>query len=33
MSVERVKEYLRRWNAQERVLELGESSATVELAA
>ncbi len=33
MSVERVKEYLRHWNAQDRILELGESSATVELAA
>ncbi len=33
MSVERVKEYLRHWNAQDRILELGEPSATVELAA
>jgi Uncharacterized conserved protein len=33
MSVEKVKEYLKQWNAQDRVLEFQESSATVELAA
>lgn len=33
MSVERVKEYLKKFNADERVLEFNKSSATVELAA
>lgn len=33
MSIERVRTYLEQYGAAERVLELGESSATVELAA
>lgn len=33
MSVERVREYLKQWNAEERILEFDVSSATVELAA
>lgn len=33
MSVERVKNYLKKWNLQDRVLEFEVSSATVELAA
>ncbi len=33
MSIERVREYLKKFGADERIIELGESSATVELAA
>ena len=33
MSIERVREYLKQWNADERILEFDVSSATVELAA
>ena len=33
MSIERVKKYLAGFGAEKRILELGESSATVELAA
>jgi len=33
MSIERAKEHLKKWNAQDRVLEFSVSSATVELAA
>ena len=33
MSVERVKEYLKQWELDQNVLELNQSSATVELAA
>lgn len=33
MSIERVREYLKQWNADERILEFDQSSATVELAA
>ena len=33
MSVDRVREYLKQWNAEERILEFDVSSATVELAA
>lgn len=33
MAIERVKEYLRQYDMEERIIELSESSATVELAA
>lgn len=33
MAIERVREYLKQWNAQERILEFAVSSATVDLAA
>lgn len=33
MAIERVKEYLRQYGMEERIIELSESSATVELAA
>ena len=33
MSIERVREYVKQWNADERILEFDVSSATVELAA
>lgn len=33
MSVERVKEYLKKWNMENRIIEFDISSATVELAA
>lgn len=33
MSIEKVREHLKKWNVQDRIQELGESSATVELAA
>ena len=33
MSIERVREYFRQWNIQDRILEFDVSSATVELAA
>ncbi len=33
MAIDKVKEYMKRWNAQERILEFDVSSATVELAA
>lgn len=33
MSIERVREYLKQWNAEDRILEFEVSSATVELAA
>lgn len=33
MAIEVVREYMKRWNAQGRILEFPESSATVELAA
>lgn len=33
MSVERVTDYLKQWNLEDRVMEFDESSATVELAA
>ena len=33
MAIEKVREYLKRWNAQERIREFDVSSATVELAA
>ena len=33
MAIERVKEYFRQYDMEERIIELSESSATVELAA
>ena len=33
MSETRVREHLKQWNAQDRILEFDQSSATVELAA
>ena len=33
MAIERVREYLKQWNAQDRIQEFEVSSATVELAA
>ena len=33
MSIDKVREYLKKWNAQDRILEFDVSSATVELAA
>ena len=33
MAIERVKEYFRQYHMEERIIELSESSATVELAA
>ena len=33
MAIERVREYFKKWNMEERILEFDVSSATVELAA